>query len=105
MEITTTDYRIWYDDATQTVTCDGSFRLGGVEEYAPIVQLLNEAAALNPPTLTLDLRGLTFLNSSGINVLSRFVISVRQKGTMGLCVVGSQAVPWQGKSLINFQRL
>lgn len=105
MEIKTDNYTVRYDEASATVTCEGSFRLGGVDEYAPITGVLTTAAGKGPSTLTLDLRGLRFLNSSGINALSKFVIGVRQKGSIALVVRGSKAVPWQGKSLINFQRL
>jgi hypothetical protein len=105
VNISSYDHHVWYDHATQTVTCEGSLRLDSVEEYTPIVQLLNDAASGETPLLTLDLRSLRFLNSSGINVLSRFVIGVRQKGTTTLRVLGSQAIPWQSKSLVNLQRL
>jgi hypothetical protein len=105
VEINDDDYQVRYDSTTQTVTCVGSFRLGGTNEYEAIVKLLNDAKDQEPPVLTLDLRSLTFLNSSGINMLSRFVIGVRDKKSMGLRVLGSQAIPWQTNSLINFQRL
>ena len=49
-------------------------------EYAPIFDLLNNACALKPAQpLTLDLRQLEFLNSSGIAMLSKFVIGVRNE--------------------------
>jgi hypothetical protein len=105
MEIKTRDYSIRYDPDTKTVDYQGSLRLSGMEEYAPIVQLLNELADSEPPKITLDLRKLEFLNSSGINVLSKFVIKVRQKGTIQMVVQGSKNIPWQGKSLKNLQRL
>jgi hypothetical protein len=105
MEIKTQDYSIYYDPTTATVNSQGSLRLNGMEEYAPIVQLLNEVAEQQPATITLNLRGLEFLNSSGINVLSKFVIKVRQKGTIAMVVLGSKSIPWQGKSLKNLQRL
>jgi hypothetical protein len=76
-----------------------------MEEYAPIVQLLNELADQEPATITLDLRELEFLNSSGINVISKFVLKVRQKNTSQILVRGSKTIPWQGKSLKNLQRL
>jgi hypothetical protein len=104
-EIETNDYKVWYDEPEKTVRCKGSFRLNGVEEYAPIIQLLNYVADQQPPTLTLDLRELQFLNSSGINVISKFVISVRQRGNIALAVQGSKRIPWQGKSLQNLQKL
>lgn len=105
MKIKTEDYAIWYDPVTGTVFCQGSLRLSGMEEYAQIVQLLNDVADAQPPTITLNLRELEFLNSSGINVLSKFVIKVRQQGNIQMVVQGSNAVPWQGKSLKNLQRL
>jgi hypothetical protein len=105
MEIQTEDYSIRYDPVTETVICQGSLRLSSMEEYEPIVQLLNDVADSEPATMTLNLRELRFLNSSGINVLSKFVIKVRQKGNVQLVVQGSKEIPWQGKSLKNWQRL
>ncbi len=105
MEIETPDYKVWYEEAEHTVRCKGSFRLNGVDEYSPIIQLLNSVADQRPPEITLDLRELQFLNSSGINILSKFVISVRQKANIGLKVLGSKNIPWQGKSLQNLQKL
>lgn len=105
MEIETGDYSVCYSPDTTTVTFQGSLRLSGIDEYAPIVMLLNDLANSEPPKITLNLRKLEFLNSSGINVLSKFVIKVRQKGTMQMVVQGSKTIPWQGKSLKNLQRL
>jgi hypothetical protein len=76
-----------------------------MEEYEPFVQLLDDVADSEPPTITLNLRNLRFLNSSGINVLSKFVLKVRQKQTIQMVVQGSKSIPWQGKSLKNLQRL
>ncbi|MBE9129658.1 MULTISPECIES: slr1659 superfamily regulator [unclassified Coleofasciculus] len=105
MEIKSETYSLYYDAATSTVDCKGSLRLSGMEEYLPIVELLNEVADSQPPIITLNLRELEFLNSSGISMLSKFVIRVRQKKTVKIVVKGSQTIPWQGKSLKNLQRL
>lgn len=105
VEIKTEDYRVYVDESTETIVCDGSLRLNGVDEYAPIIKILNDVAGREPGTITLDLRGLNFLNSSGINVFSKFVIAIRQKGATDLIVRGSTSVPWQSKSLLNLQRL
>jgi hypothetical protein len=99
------DYEVEYKVETQTLRCKGSLELSGTEEYRPIAELFSYAVIQLPPQLTLDLRELEFLNSSGINVISKFVISVRQKSTVGLLVLGSKRIPWQGKSLPNLQRL
>jgi hypothetical protein len=105
MKIETADYKVWSNEAGDTIICKGSFRLNGVDEYTPIIQLLNAAAERQPPVLTLDLRELQFLNSSGINILSKFVISVRQRAKIALVVQGSRHIPWQTKSLQNLQKL
>ena len=88
-----------------SITCSGSFRLRGNVEYAPILQLMTQAADAKPETLTLDVRELRFLNSSGINTLSKFVIYVRKNQTCQMIILGSSQSPWQRKSLKNFQRL
>ncbi len=76
-----------------------------MEEYAPIVDLLNEVTDSSPNMITLDLRKLEFLNSSGINIISRFAIEVRQLKNIQITIQGSKQIPWQGKSLKNLQRL
>ena len=105
MDIIHDDYQVHYDAATATVICQGSFRLRGTEEYAPILQVLTAAADAKPATLTLDLRTLRFLNSSGINTLAKFVLHVRQYNAIQVVLQGSHHIPWQEKSLKNFQRL
>ena len=105
MEIKTDDYRVWYEAATATVNFQGLLRESGIPDYQPIEQLLDQAIAQEPPTLTMNLQELEFLNSSGMSVLSRFVIGVRKKRTIQLVVKGSKEIPWQGKLLGNWQRL
>jgi anti-anti-sigma factor len=55
--------------------------------------------------IVLDLKNLEFLNSSGISMLSKFVINIREKNSTQILVKGSESIPWQGKSLKNLQRL
>lgn len=105
MEITTEKYSVQYDEAAKTVSCRGALRLAGMEDYAPIIQLLDRVIEDHPPTLRLNLQQLEFLNSSGINVLSKFVLKVRGQKDMALIVEGSKAIPWQERSLKNLQRL
>jgi len=105
MEIKTKDFTVWYDNETTTVFFSGSLRLRGTTEYAPINKLLNEVIAQKPSQLRLDLHDLKFLNSSGINMFSKFVISVRKKNTIEMELIGSNDISWQGKSLPNLQLL
>jgi hypothetical protein len=98
------EYRVTYDPETATITWAGSFRLRG-EEYEPILELMSEAVEARPDLLMLDVRELQFLNSSGINTLSKFVLQVRKHNTSKLHVKGTNAYPWQAKSLKNLERL
>ncbi|MEG3862793.1 slr1659 superfamily regulator [Microcoleus sp. herbarium12] len=104
-EIKGQDYSIQYDPESATVSFQGELSLGGASDYAPIVQLLEEVAQNEPPHITLNVKKLDFVNSSGINILSKFVITVRKKKTIQLLVVGSTDVPWQQKSLKNLEKL
>jgi len=99
------NYKVICEMATGTVNFQGWLRLEGMAEYAPIVDLLNKVTANTTPTITLNLKELQFLNSSGINMLSKFVIDVRKKKTLQLVVKGSEVIPWQSRSLKNLQRL
>ena len=62
--------------------------------------LINPAAPI-----VLDLRELNFLNSSGITMLSRFVIEARDHAGVDVQVLASESVPWHARSLKNLQRL
>jgi hypothetical protein len=105
MEISGENYRVTYDHQMATVTCEGSLRLYGASGYTSIVELFNKAADQKAETLRLNLQNLQFLNSSGINALSKFVIRVRNHKISKLIVQGTDAYPWQSKSLTNLQRL
>lgn len=105
MEIKTEDYSITYLPETASVVCKGSLLLSSAEEYMPILQLLNGAAEQQPNTLTFDVKELEFLNSSGINMFTKFVINVRKKTDLELTAVGYQEIPWQVRFLKNLQRL
>lgn len=104
MNIQDENYQVNYDAAANVIEFQGSLRLNGMTEYGPILALLTGANPDHPQPLTLDLRRLEFLNSSGIAMLSKFVIGLRNSETR-LIVVGSSTIPWQGKSLANLRRL
>lgn len=104
-ELSGAGYRIYGEPEPARLVLEGSLRLNGMAEYQPLTDWLGQIVAAAPPQVILDVRQLKFLNSSGINVLSRFVIQVRQKGNIHLIFRCSEAIPWQHKSLINLQRL
>jgi len=104
VEIMHENYQVHYDEASKSLSCKGSFRLQG-SEYQPIQDLMNGVADSAPQPLTVDLRELEFLNSSGINTLAKFVLQLRKNGVSEVKVQGSNKYPWQEKSLKNLQRL
>ncbi|PTY03964.1 hypothetical protein DB346_02665 [Verrucomicrobia bacterium LW23] len=99
------NYRAWYDAAAATVHLEGTFRLSDSQSYAPIHDLLERGLEAHREALVVDLRQLQFLNSSGLNVLTRFAISARKSGATGMTVLGSTAVSWHSRSLPTLQRL
>lgn len=105
MDIKTEDYSVCYEPTTATVNFQGLLRLAAIPDYEPIIELLNDITEQSPKTITMNLEKLKFLNSSGMSVLSRFVIGVRKKKTIQLVVKCSPTISWQQKSLNNWQRL
>ena len=105
MEVKKDDYRVWYDPTTATVNFQGLIRESQISDYKPLEELLEGVIAQKPPVISMNLQELEFLNSSGMTILSRFVIGVRNKKMIQLVVRGSQKIAWQNKSLVNWQRL
>ncbi len=97
-------YSVEYIEKTSSVDFIGDISLGGTIDYAPIVSLLEQSATASE-ILTLNLKGLSFLNSSGISMLSKFVIGFRKRKNVQLVVIGSKNIPWQAKSLKNLEKL
>jgi hypothetical protein len=104
MNIDGENYSLEYDESANLVSISGSLRLNGLEEYKPILDVLNQGIE-SGGNMQLDLSSLEFLNSSGIAMLSKFIINARGKDGFALTITGSAQVPWQGKSLKNLQRL
>jgi hypothetical protein len=104
-EIQNADYSVSLDAQGNTVQFSGELALSNPSEYDPINNLLSELADQEPDVLTLDLRKLDFVNSSGISMLSKFVLGMRKKKGTQVVVLGSEDIAWQGKSLRNLEKL
>jgi hypothetical protein len=98
-------FDIQLEQESSTVLFKGALRLSGTEDYAPILDMLKETLVATARPIVLDLRELYFLNSSGITMLSRFVIEARDHTGIDVQVLASGTVPWHARSLRNLQRL
>ncbi len=105
MELSQEDYKVAFDESQREVMCQGSLMLSGTEEYAPILELLKTASVQAVDKLTLDIQKLEFINSSGINTLTKFVITARNQAGLVLTVRYSEEQPWQIKLVSNLNRL
>jgi len=105
MELKGEDYLVTYNEARNSIEFFGTIRLRDSSDYASIDNLLNSAHRKSSGPLVLDFRNLQFLNSAGINTISKFVISARRTGSIMLKVLGNSAITWQQKSLKNLQKL
>ena len=130
IEIVGHDYRISYEPSSHCVTFRGVLRLYGTDGYvslsefhrrhptsnpqktsdskggySSIMKLLEDVIEQSPDTIVLDLRELQFLNSSGINVLSKFIIMIRNDKSIALTIQGNRKLSWQATVLNNLKAL
>lgn len=107
MDIQTDKYHVAYQPDQAAVFCSGSLMLNGVQAYESILELLKQAAEEQPESLDIDIRELKFLNSSGINMMTKFVMYVSDIKMLDLkiTIVVYQQVAWQRKLAVNLQRL
>jgi len=93
-----------FDEDDNAISLIGTFRLRGLDEYADITSMLNQCIASDKSCMV-NVAALEFLNSSGIAMLSKFVINARKSGKKDVTITGSNDIPWQSKSLHNLERL
>jgi len=131
MEITGSNYHVAYDPEAQMITFRGILRLYGTDGYvelhdAPrgrsatgspepqstyrggysaIMKLLMDIVYQHPAELTLDVRELQFVNSSAINIFSKFVMLLAEEQTTHLRILGNQKLFWQPQALSNLKVL
>ena len=107
MEIIGEGYKVFHISEENTVKMEGSIRLRDTKAYQDISDLLQRAFDQSTQGITLDVRRLEFLNSSGINTVSKFVLYARKIAdpSRKIVCVGSESIYWQKKSLQNLKRL
>jgi len=104
MKIEDENYVLEYEENTGRISIQGSLRLNGLDEYAPLLDVLVNCMQQSD-AMFVDLSALEFLNSSGIAMFSKFIIQARSKENFSLELNGSSQIPWQSKSIKNLQRL
>jgi hypothetical protein len=108
IELKDNKYAIAYDEEQAIVSFEGSLLLNGAPAYEPILQLLKKAAEEQEPNaLIINLCALKFINSSGINMLTKFVMYVSDIKQLKLIIHihAQKQIAWQEKLCINLQRL
>lgn len=81
MQIKGEKYHVGYNPETSTIFCEGMLNLRGKDGYKDIANLFDQVVKQNHSAkITVDVRELEFLNSSGITTLGGFIIKLRKKG-------------------------
>jgi len=105
MHLHTNDFSVSFNETEARIVFEGSMRLRSAKEYDDLKQLLRTVHAQDLPELTLDFRGLKFLNSSGIGTIGQFIVEARKADKMRIVLHGSSSRPWQPRSLGTFKRI
>jgi hypothetical protein len=102
MDITTDEYRVLAEGTD--LYFSGVMRLEN--KTAPeITSLIRDLLNSRPPTITVHLSDLEFLNSQGRNILAKLVIEARTHPEVRMVVRGNSNIVWQARSLPNLKRL
>lgn len=105
MRVQGKNHSVEYDSETATVICRGTLNPRGKEGYAQIAELLGDVVDEVSGDISLDLRELEFLNSTGISTLGGFILKVRKKGTIRLNVWCAEKYSWQARTMKALRKL
>ncbi|BAY83665.1 hypothetical protein NIES267_31560 [Calothrix parasitica NIES-267] len=105
IEVKGENFTIIYNNSSKAVNFTGRVRLRGLQEYTVVFELFDKVLETNKNSITIDLQNLELLNSSGIDMLSKFIITARKKKTVDIKIIGSSSKTWQARLLKNMQRL
>jgi hypothetical protein len=104
VEIKGNNYCFEYDSASATLKVGGVVRMNG-EEYEPFKHMLEAMLDDSPALLTVDVQELQMLNSSGITLLAKFILTLHKKKTTAMRLRGCARFGWQQRSFGNFRKL
>lgn len=105
MNLQTSEFSVAFLPEEARIVFEGSMRLRSARDYDELKALLRNAHSLELGTLTLDFRGLKFLNSSGIGTIGQFIVEARKADKIKIVLHGSTDRPWQPRSLGTFKRI
>jgi len=106
MEIQGNEYLVTYTPEENKVTFQGTLRLRDMVDYDPIEQLLTDALTAGQSSITLNLRELQYMNSSGITMLSMFIYKLSQNHQEIKPIIQvSSKFGWQTRLLKNLKQM
>ena len=92
------------DHSRESTVVRGVLRLESVDSYELVFGPARACLALPQGSYTLDVSGVTLMNSSGIRALANLVLLAKQHGAT-LVILGSEAVAWQRKTMASLSGL
>jgi hypothetical protein len=105
-EIQDEKYNVRYQSDKGEISIQGALLLNGALAYEPLLDLLKQGTDEQATHLDIDIRELKFLNSSGINMLTKFVLYVKAKETtLQVHFQAYEHIAWQVRLLVNLKRL
>lgn len=96
-------YAVECPAGSDTALVRGVLRLGSPAAYDSVFAPVRDRI-VKRETSTIDLTGVTFMNSSGIRALASLVLLAKDAG-VSLCIVASERVPWQKKTVASFRAM
>ena len=108
IKISENKYSITYDPENALLVFSGALLLNSATEYEPILQLLKDSAdSQEPNKLDIDLYNLSFMNSSGLNMITKFIMYFNEvkRYKLQLSIIINKNIIWQEKLCANMKKL
>ena len=103
MIIKTEDYTINAQQLNH-VLISGSMRLPSPLSYEKPFSIIKSSLEEATDILTIDLKALEYLNSSGLTSFARIIIKARSNNKP-IKIILNKSIPWQTKTLLSLNKL
>ena len=104
MIIKTKEYSVEILEGHGKAIFTGTMRLDSPRAYEAVFQAIIKEIDETTDVYELEVKELSFLNSSGLTAMARVFIHAREENKP-LRIIGSIDIPWQKKSLSSLQKL